>query len=278
MKFASLLLLIITLAAGPISCKRENAPDQNVSANTDESNRSGQPQPDEAVKDRNAAPDQAPRSENLPANREPDRTSRSDQARPADRNSSVEKGRVTPAEPQRERTETVPKGTPVTVVLADAIATDKNQEGDTFTAHLAEAITVDGNVVANKGAQVTGHIVKIDEPGRVKGKARLEMVLDEIQTRAGTHKLSTEPFTAVSEDTHGRDAAEIAGGAGVGAAIGAIAGGKKGAAIGAIIGGGTGTTTVLLTKGKQLQLEPETKINFVLSQDVDLPVVRTPNT
>ncbi len=70
----------------------------------------------------------------------------------------------------------------------------------------------------------------------------------------------------------------IAGGAGVGAVIGAIAGGGKGAAIGAIIGGGTGTTAILLTKGKQLKLEPETKINFVLSKVVDLPVIRNATT
>jgi len=143
-----------------------------------------------------------------------------------------------------------------------------------FAAHLSSPIAVDGKVVANTGALVKGHVQKVDEPGRVKGKARLELVLDEIQVAGTSHNIPTEPFIAVANDTHTRDAAEIAGGAGVGAAIGAIAGGKKGAALGAIIGGGTGTTTVLLTKGKQLQLEPETKVNFVLSRDVNLPVIR----
>ena len=92
------------------------------------------------------------------------------------------------------------------------------------------------------------------------------------------YKLSTEPFIAVGGSSTDRDAGMIAGGGGVGAVIGAIAGGGKGAAIGAIIGGGTGTTAILLTKGKQLKLEPETKINFVLSKDVDLPVIRKSNT
>jgi hypothetical protein len=132
---------------------------------------------------------------------------------------------------------------------------------------------MNGRVVASKGDRVTGHIKNVDEPGRVKGRARLELVLDEIRTSGNTYKVATEPFVALAEDTHERDAAEIAGGAGVGAAIGAIAGGKKGAAIGAIIGGGTGTTAVLLTKGKQIVLEPETKVNFVFSRDVNLPVV-----
>jgi hypothetical protein len=135
-----------------------------------------------------------------------------------------------------------------------------------------------GKVVADKGDRVTGHLAKLEDPGRVKGRARLELVLDEIRTSKNTYKISTEPFVAVAEDTHGRDAAEIGGGAAVGAAIGAIAGGKKGAAIGAVIGGGTGTTAVLVTKGKHLKLEPETKVNFVLKRDVDLPVIRNSNT
>ena len=137
---------------------------------------------------------------------------------------------------------------------------------------------MNGKVVAAKGDRISGHIKTIEEPGRVKGHARLELVLDQITTSNHMYKLSTEPFIAVDGSSTDRDAGMIAGGAGVGAVIGAIAGGGKGAAIGAIIGGGTGTTAVLLTKGKQLKLEPETKINFVLSKDVDLPVIRNANT
>ena len=169
--------------------------------------------------------------------------------------------------------ETVPSGTPLTVTLADAISTETNKEGNTFTAHLTDPIIVNGKVVAEKGDRISGHIKTIEEPGRVKGRARLELVLDQITTSNHMYKLSTEPFIAVGGSSTDRDAGMIAGGAGVGAVIGAIAGGGKGAAIGAIIGGGTGTTAVLLTKGKQLKLEPETKINFLLSKDVDLPVV-----
>ena len=174
--------------------------------------------------------------------------------------------------------ETVPSGTPLTVTLADAISTETNKEGNTFTAHLTDPIIVNGKDVAEKGDRISGHIKTIEEPGRVKGRARLELVLDQITTSNHMYKLSTEPFIAVDGSSTDRDAGMIAGGAGVGAVIGAIAGGGKGAAIGAIIVGGTGTTAVLLTKGKQLKLEPETKINFVLSKDVDLPVIRKSNT
>ena len=82
--------------------------------------------------------------------------------------------------------------------------------------------------------------------------------------------ISTKPFTAVAESTKKRDAGIIAGGAGVGAAIGAIAGGGKGAAIGAAVGGGAGTGTVLATRGKQINYGPETRLLFTLASPVEI--------
>ena len=72
----------------------------------------------------------------------------------------------------------------------------------------------------------------------------------------------------------GRDAGVIAGGGGVGAAIGAITGGKKGAATGAIIGGAAGTAAVLATKGKEVEFDSETKLTFTLDKPVQLPKAR----
>ena len=265
MKFAIRLFLITALAIGSVACNRGNAPDQSVSANSERTDRSAEPQPNNTVQQPPAQRERQPVRETRPE-------TRPDQVRPADRENR-------PAEtPRSPATGTVPSGTAMTVTLADAISTDGNKEGDNFTAHLSQPIVVNGKVVADKGDRVSGHIKKLEEPGKVKGRARLELVLDEIRTSRDAYKLSTEPFIAVAQDSHSRDAAEIAGGAAVGAAIGAIAGGGKGAAIGAVIGGGTGTTAVLLTKGAQLRLEPETKINFVLSRDVTLPVIRNANT
>jgi hypothetical protein len=158
--------------------------------------------------------------------------------------------------------------------MLDPIGTDTSQIGDTFSATLASPIVVDGKVVAEKGDRVTGEVRNIEEPGRVKGRAQLELVLTTLTTSNHQYKISTAPFTAVAEDSKGRDAGIIAGGAGVGAIIGGITGGKKGAAIGAVIGGGSGTGAVLATRGKNVKIEPETRVNFVLSRDIDLPVVR----
>jgi hypothetical protein len=169
---------------------------------------------------------------------------------------------------------TVPEGTKLTVTLIDSLSTETSSEGDTFMASLSEPVVVDGKVVADKGTKVQGRVERVEEPGKVKGRATLELALTGIYDNSRMIKLSTEPFAAIAEDNKDRDAGIIAGGAGVGAVIGAIAGGKKGAAIGAIIGGGSGTTAVLVTRGEHIRLDSETKVNFVLDDSVRLPVIR----
>ena len=170
--------------------------------------------------------------------------------------------------------QTIPAGTSLTVTMSDEVSTSSSKEGDTFHAALTDAWIVDGRVVAERGDHVVGRVDDIVTPGKVKGRAQLTLVLTELATNDRRYKIKTEPFVAIAVDNKERDAAIIAGGAGVGAAIGAITGGKKGAAIGAILGGGGGTAAVLTTPGKSMKIEPETKVNFVLDNDVRLPVVR----
>ena len=170
--------------------------------------------------------------------------------------------------------QTIPAGTSLTVTMSDEVSTSTSKEGDTFHAALTDAWIVDGRVVADRGDHVVGLVDDIVTPGKVKGRAQLTLVLTELATNDRRYKIKTEPFVAIAVDNKERDAAIIAGGAGVGAAIGAITGGKKGAAIGAILGGGGGTAAVLTTPGKSMKIEPETKVNFVLDNDVRLPVIR----
>ncbi len=274
MKHVLSIFITGLLAFGPLGCSRDEvSEDRPVSADSDRTemteSRDAEVRPEEP---RKAAPRKTePRRE----------TARRMETRPADNREEAREMETRETEaPSRpvtraRATENVPAGTPVTVVMLDRVGSDMSQVGDKFTATLAEPIIIEGKVVAEKGDEVTGEVKNIEESGRVKGRARIELVLKDLTTSNRKYKLSTEPFTAVAADSKDRDAGIIAGGAGVGAVIGAVTGGKKGAAMGAIIGGGTGTTAVLVTKGKDVKIEPETRVNFVLSNDVDLPVIRS---
>lgn len=167
----------------------------------------------------------------------------------------------------------VPAGTAINVTLIDGISSEKNKAGDQFQASLSEPLVVDGKTVAEKGTIVQGRIVDAIGAGRVKGVASMRIVLTSIMDGEKAIPLATEELLSEAEATKGRDAAVVGGAAGVGAAIGALAGGKKGAAIGAIVGGGSGAGAVIATKGKEVEYGPESKLVFTLQQATELPTI-----
>jgi hypothetical protein len=174
-------------------------------------------------------------------------------------------------EPRRARTVTIPAGTLVTVRLEEELDSSKNQSGDQFRASLDQPLVVDGFVLAERGARVSGRVVEVDPGGRVKGRATMSLALTTINTSDGQRvNVQTESFTKqATADTKG-DAAKIGGAAAVGAVIGAIAGGGKGAAIGAGVGGAAGTGGVMATRGRAANLPVETKVSFRIAAPVTL--------
>jgi len=162
---------------------------------------------------------------------------------------------------------TLPAETRISVRLIDSVSTETNKAGDTFLASLAEPLSVNGVTLFAKDTSVSGKILSLEEPGRVKGVASISLQLTEIQPRKGSPvPLETEPLSETAKAEKKKDAAIIGAGTGIGAAIGAIAGGGKGAAIGAMAGGGGSTGYVLVTKGKQIKYPSETLMTFKLAE------------
>lgn len=174
--------------------------------------------------------------------------------------------------PPPVQTLTLPAGTAVAIRLLDEVSTDRNRAGDTFQATLEEPLIADGVVVADRGAGVTGRVVEAQQSGRVAGLAELALELQTIQTVGGNVQLASDTMIRRADSSRGRDAATVGGLAGLGAAIGAIAGGRRGAGIGAAAGGAAGVGTVASTKGKPVKYEPETRLTFRLRAPVTVTV------
>ena len=176
-----------------------------------------------------------------------------------------------PEPPPPPKSLTLAQGTPLEVVLGSSLSTKENSGGQSFSGSLARPIGDEEWTAAEKGAAVQGTIVESNPGGRVKGVAFLVLTLDRLTLADGRAvTLRTDSFTQKAKTTHGKDAAKIAGGAGVGALIGGIAGGGKGAAIGAVVGGGAGTGVVLATRGDPAKLAAGTRLTFRLQEPLTL--------
>jgi len=177
----------------------------------------------------------------------------------------------TPPIPPQPNRVTLIAGTLIPVRLAQTLSSDRVQTGQTFQATLDQPLAVDGFVIAERGARVEGRVAEAEEAGRVKGVSHLALELTRINTSDGQRvPISTTPYAREGEQTRKSDAAKVAAGAGIGAALGAIFGGGKGAAIGAASGGAAGTGVVLATRGKPVVLSAETRISFKLKAPVTI--------
>ena len=185
---------------------------------------------------------------------------------------TAESGAPNPAEPTREsHVVTLQAGTNLAIRLGETLSSDHNYTGDTFRGTLEAPIIVDGFIIADRGSKVLGKVTNVQEAGRVQGLSALTVALTEINTTDGQRiRIQTDSYEKRGSAGTGSDAAKIAGGAALGAIIGAVAGGGKGAAIGAGAGGAAGTGIVLATRGKSTSLPVETHLNFRLTAPVTI--------
>ena len=176
----------------------------------------------------------------------------------------------------------VPAGTAIPISLTSRISSKNAKDGDGVYAKTAFPITVNNKIVIPEGSYVRGKIVEVKRPGRVTGKPELTLSFQTLVLPSGiTIPLYTSlggtggttarkgEATVQGDSSKGDDAGTIAKTAGQGGLIGVIAGKGKGAAIGGAGGAAAGAATVLLTRGKDLVLEPGTMIEIILDRPVE---------
>jgi hypothetical protein len=163
----------------------------------------------------------------------------------------------------------IPRGTEMKIRLENAIDTKESKDGDRFT-----AIVLTPSTYAD--ATIEGHVAKIEQSGKLKGKTELSLAFDRIRLRTGENivfdaqvleVLGEKSAKKVDEEgniesgSKGKTTAiRTGGGAALGAAIGAVAGGGKGAAIGAIVGGAAGAGSTYIQGSNKVKLDAGTEI------------------
>jgi len=174
----------------------------------------------------------------------------------------------------------IPRNTILALELLTPVSTDASQRGDRIEAKVIEPAQYSGYVVE-------GRVAALKRPGKVKGVAELQLAFDQIRStdnRSATlhaELIEISPMGGEYDpqvDTEGGvkgrdstkdDAAKVGAASGIGAIIGAIAGGGKGAAIGAIIGGGAGAAGTMTQRGKDIRLERGQHLKIRTSTDTN---------
>jgi hypothetical protein len=164
----------------------------------------------------------------------------------------------------------VPAGTTLTVRLGESVGSKISTPGQSFSASLASAVTVDGNIVIRAGASARGTVVDAKPLGRFKSGASLELRLNSITVNGTEQRIETSAVSRTQKGKGKRTAVMAGGGTALGAIIGGLAGGGKGAAIGAVAGGGAGAGGAAFTGNKEIVLPAESPLSFRLTAPLEV--------
>jgi len=171
--------------------------------------------------------------------------------------------------PEPARSVALDAGIPITIRLSETLSTEHVNPGDTFQATLADPVIANGFIIAERGARVSGRVTDAHRAGRFNGVSSIELRLLDFTTADGQRiPVSTDPWLKRGDSMTRSSVEKIGGGAALGAAIGAIAGGGVGAVIGMGAGGGIGATAAAATGSKPVSIPSETVIRFRLSSRI----------
>jgi hypothetical protein len=186
---------------------------------------------------------------------------------------------------------TVPAGTKVLLALQSPITTKNATPGAPVYAATSFPITADGKMLIPAGTYVQGIIDQVQRPGRIKGRAQLQMHFTTLiypngYTVSLPAALSGSPGSeservkgsegrVEANGTKGKDAGTVATttatGAGIGSLIGAVSGNAaKGLGIGAGAGAAAGLASVLFSRGPDIRFDVGTPLEMELQRPLVL--------
>jgi hypothetical protein len=182
----------------------------------------------------------------------------------------------------------IPPGAHALLRLVNSVSTRTAREGDYVYLRTAAPIVVNGQIVVPAESYVQGVVSHSQRSGRVKGRAELGIRIETLTFASGKviqvaphlasvdsegsdQKVVTNENQVQQGGNRGSDAARIATLSGTGAAIGGLADRSwRAAGIGAGAGGAVGLASVLLTRGREVELRQGSTVDVVFDRPVSV--------
>jgi hypothetical protein len=182
----------------------------------------------------------------------------------------------------------IPKGSHVLLRLVNSVTTRTAKEGDYVYMKTATPVVANGQIVVPEGSYVQGVVSRSVRSGRVKGRAELAIRVENLTLPGGKTVRVTPHLASVDSEgteqkveakegqiqqggTKGEDAKTIGTISATGAAIGGIADRSwTGAGLGGGAGAAAGLASVLLTRGREVELKQGSTIDVVFDRSIPM--------
>jgi len=174
----------------------------------------------------------------------------------------------------------IPRDTEIILELDEAMDTERNREGDKFTAKVVSPVEL-------AGARIEGHVDKVTKPGRIKRRSEMllsfdrlvinerrwtnfDAILTEVLPVKGDNvKTVDDEGTAIGKSSIKSDSLKIGTATGAGAGIG-LFGGPVGMAVGAGVGAAFGVGAVVIERGKHIKLNQAQQLRIKTSYETQI--------
>ena len=188
---------------------------------------------------------------------------------------------------------TIPAGTRFKTRLETPISSKLSEVGDTIIVTLLEPMAIDAQQVLPRGTEMTGKVTFVKRAGKVKGRAEVYALINELTTSYGSEPIyvSIDAADNVADDEKirtdeegklksnkdlGDDLEDATKGASLGSlastpvaiATGSVGASIAGPAAGAIVG-------LLLSRGKEVRLPAGTVFRMKFDKELAVPVSTT---
>jgi type IV secretion system protein VirB10 len=182
----------------------------------------------------------------------------------------------------------IPKGAHALLRLVNSVSTRTACAGDYVYLRTATPIVDGGAILVPVDSYVQGVVTQSRRSGRVKGSAELGIRIETLTMPGGKVIRMTPSLASVDAEgsdqkvvgkegqvqqgtSHGADAVRIAGTGAMGAAVGGMADRSwTGAGIGGGVGSAVGLATVLLTRGREVELRQGSTIDVIFDHPVTI--------